>query len=115
MKNTTRMVVSAVGKMLLRSEVATKRALVESTRRERKEKEEETKTKVATVAEASLGGGWVAGKIFRWFAEKGFGFAKVAGEDVFVHVNALLGTAGGIIGAKVMLNIVKDEARTKEA
>ena len=54
----------------------------------------------------------MAEAIFTWFAGKGFGFTKVAGEDVFVHVSVLLGAVDGIIGAKVMLKIVKDEART---
>ena len=76
-----------------------------------KDEEEQQSAKVATLVEVAAGGGWVAGTIFRWFEDKGYGFAKVAGEDDFVHASVLLGTVECIINAKVVIQVMMDGSR----
>ena len=71
--------------------------------------------KVETAEETADSGRWTGGRIFRWFWDKTFGFARVGADDVFVHTSALEGISDGIAGQRVMMKIIQDKSRSEGA
>ena len=65
----------------------------------------------ADVEETSKTGKCMPPKVVRWFKEKGYGFIKLNGDDVFAHSTCVKGTTKGIIGAVVIIKVIEDLAR----
>jgi cold shock CspA family protein len=53
----------------------------------------------------------IGGYVRSWRADKGFGFMSVDGKDVFVHVTSLRSSEVGIVGKRVVANIIQDVAK----
>jgi cold shock CspA family protein len=56
-------------------------------------------------------GGWVRS----WRSDKGFGFVVLDGKDVFAHVTALRSSEVGIVGKRVVAEVMQDMARGEQA
>ena len=61
---------------------------------EKDEKEDPWKAASEVLAGAIVTGKPIRDRITKWFAEKGFGFAEVAGQTVFCHVSVIRGVKG---------------------
>ena len=83
----------------------------ESWRRPKFEKEQPMAELAADAEETSKTGTWISAKVVRWFEEKGYGFIKANGVDVFAHSTSVKGTTMGIIGAAVFIKVIEDMAR----
>ena len=79
-----------------------------------KEEPEDDAAEATKAAETAASGMLVGGYIFRWFAERAFGFARVAGCDVFVHLSTVRGGVADIIGKQIVMKIVEDKTRGDE-
>ena len=63
------------------------------------------------IEEAAASGQVVAGTIYRWIADKGFGFMRCTGGEAFVHVNAVRGGEAGVVGKRAVAKVVADASR----
>ena len=63
------------------------------------------------IDEAATSGQVVAGIIFRWILDKGYGFMRCRGGEAFVHVNALRGGDEGVVGKRMVAKIAADQSR----
>ena len=69
----------------------------ESWGRPRFEKEQPEVELAADGAEASKTGKWMPAIVVRWFEDKGYGFIRAKGVDMFAHSTCVKGTTMGII------------------
>ena len=53
---------------------------------------------------------WIRGKCTKFFTEKGFGFALVRGQEIFMHATSIDGSSDDIIGSNVVVQVIRDNA-----
>jgi cold shock CspA family protein len=64
-----------------------------------------------TAAQAAEAKAWIRGRIVRWLPDRAFGFMKVAGTDIFVHMGSIRGDISNVMNQDVVARIVADVAR----
>lgn len=60
------------------------------------------------IGEAALSGQVIAGTIYRWIADKGFGFMRCSEGEAFVHVSAIHCGEAGMLGKRSVAKVVAD-------
>ena len=77
----------------------------------RKKKKQSEVELAADVEKASRTGKRMPAKVVRWLEDKGYGFIKAKGVDVFAHSICVKGLKMGIIGAAVFIKVIEDLTR----